>query len=485
MLRSFIPFFALLTFSFSAYGQPDTLWSALYELDAWNICNGFETTEDGGFLIAGSIGPDYNDVSFWLMKADSSGNLLWSSEYADSNSISDAAYDMLLLDEDHILLAGWTLDNSASDYDIRLIMTHGDGEIIWEKFIGESVYDEYVNKVSLTSDGGYIFTGGKGITGAENLLLLKTDSLGNVQWERSFTLNMQDVGTTVFQTYDGGYLLGGRTKYAGGGYDCVVIKTDSGGEMEWQNIFDFGWPYTSITRLYEVPGGGYIGLVSELTKSTTVIFKLDESGNLVWDSRTDMGHATDMLEMPDATKICCGYTGDMDLSDVYAIGNGEGIFIMLTDTLGQPIWDAIYQKPAMVNHGGGHISTMDDGGYCIAASVQRAAGLVSIWLLRFGECTGVEEHGSALPPYILCECHPNPFSSSTTIMYELSEPADVRISIFDIAGRRVGSFNREGQEAGQHQVVWDPDGSIPAGCYTVLLESDEFRVTRRCVKATE
>ena len=88
--------------------------------------------------------------------------------------------------------------------------------------------------------------------------------------------------------------------------------------------------------------------------------------------------------------------------------------------------------------------------------------------------------------YALHQCYPNPFNPSTTIRYDLPEPVNVDITVYDVTGRRVRRLlDGEYMEAGSHSVVWDgrndAGGTVDTGVYFCRLRAGAFSQTRKMV----
>ncbi len=91
--------------------------------------------------------------------------------------------------------------------------------------------------------------------------------------------------------------------------------------------------------------------------------------------------------------------------------------------------------------------------------------------------TGVTDAAS-LPTIALLEPYPNPFNPSTTIRYELPEPRDVRLSVYDMIGREVSVLVNERMDAGVHEVRFDGSG-LASGVYLARLIAGGFAQTRK------
>lgn len=142
--------------------------------------------------------------------------------------------------------------------DIWLIKLDADGNKLWEKVFGDAD-DDYGSSVQQTTDGGYIVCGATSSVSPEKtgLLLVKTDAEGNTLWERTFSDERGTFGHSVQQTTDSGYILFGTSWSLGTNEDIWVIKTDADANRLWDKTF--GGKNTDIgSSVQQTTDGGYI-----------------------------------------------------------------------------------------------------------------------------------------------------------------------------------------------------------------------------------
>ena len=129
----------------------------------------------------------------------------------------------------------------------------------WNKTFG-GTDDDWAWSVQQTSDGGYIIAGTTESYGAGygDFWLVKTDSEGNEEWNKTFGGTYSDGARSVQQTSDGGYILAGDTFSYGAGYsDFWLVKTDSEGNKEWSKTFG-GNAWDGARSVQQTSDGGYI-----------------------------------------------------------------------------------------------------------------------------------------------------------------------------------------------------------------------------------
>jgi len=136
---------------------PDTLWTRTY--GGVNVDYGLsvQQTSDGGYIVAGytrSFGEEGTDV--YLIKTDANGDTIWTKTYGGARD--DIGYSVQQTCDDGYVITGYTKSFGAGGPDIYLIKTNATGDTVWTKTYGGNRSD-VGNSVQQTSDSGYIVAG--------------------------------------------------------------------------------------------------------------------------------------------------------------------------------------------------------------------------------------------------------------------------------------------------------------------------------------
>ncbi len=139
---------------------------------------------------------------------------------------------------DGYIVAGYTQSFGASSYDGWVIKLNESGDLEWQKMYSGNNND-LIYSISETNDGGYVMVGyTTSASGDENVWVVKLNSSGGIEWQRSYGGSGYDIAFDVMQTNDGGYIVVGKTESFGvGKSDMWILKLNSTGNITWQKAY--------------------------------------------------------------------------------------------------------------------------------------------------------------------------------------------------------------------------------------------------------
>jgi hypothetical protein len=254
--------------------------------------------------------------------------------------------------------------------------------------------------------------------GSYDLWIVKLSSAGVIQWQKSLGGSGDEEAYQIIQTKDKGYALAAITfssnvpGYKGGGSDAWVLKLDSMGVVQWKKCFG-GTGLDEATSIAQTKDGGYIvggnsvsndGDVTghhgtpgpdSTAKDDMWVLKLDSLGTLQWQisvGGTDDDGSNSILQAKDGGYMVVGNSKSLD-GDLTGKGNkgyNDWMVVKLTPA-GTLSWVKLYGGSAQ-DDAANSITKANDGGYIIAG----ADGSTD------GDVTG--HHG---PPCTAAECVDN------------------------------------------------------------------------------
>jgi len=220
-----------------------------------------QQTPDGGYIVTGNTySYGNNDCTIFLLKTNMNGDTQWFKTY--SGGIGNC---VIVSSDGGYVVTGYTGTNTSEEVGL-VFKTDTSGNIVWQKLYNDSSigYD-----IKQTSDGGYVFVGqvdthkdtnGNLVTGSQGLSaisLIKTDALGNQIWNKTFASNRYEWGYGVCQTTDSGYILVGTYDNPTSKLDVLVIKTDPRGNVLWNKSYGGNMPDMGVS-IQQTKDGGYI-----------------------------------------------------------------------------------------------------------------------------------------------------------------------------------------------------------------------------------
>ncbi len=186
---------------------------------------------------------------------------------------------------------------------IHLFETALNGTLIWQKSYTMPGSRLIARWMEPTPDGGFIVAGMGGTDrlwppDSNDVVLVKTDAMGIIDWARAFDSGKDDLGFCVRPTSDGGFIISGfhdpaPITVAINTY-ALLIKTDGSGNVQWINRYAIPCRDENTHEAFPVvvcqlSDGGYAvtGATTSAHPADLFVFRTDASGTLIWANSYD------------------------------------------------------------------------------------------------------------------------------------------------------------------------------------------------------
>jgi PKD repeat protein len=304
-------------------------WEKAYGGAESDYANSIQQTADGGYIFAGhtpSAGQDWGDV--WMVKLDPSGNIEWQKRYGGTGfETTDSAQFVQQTSDGGYIVSAYTSSFGAGNSDFWILRLDSIGNVIWQKTFGGGG-SELVRCIRQT-DNGYVVTGYSvsfGSGGYPDLWVLSLNGDGDVIWQKSYGDSEWELGNSIQQTTDGGYVVAGQTSSFTSGNDVSdlwIVKLGSDGSVTWQKAYDWDWCDEAYS-IEQTPDGGYVVLGwsndSQMDGDLFRVLKVDSNGAVLWE-KTYIGSSLDstgnIQQTPDGGYIAGGW------SRLLGVGGGD------------------------------------------------------------------------------------------------------------------------------------------------------------------
>ncbi|TDX82558.1 T9SS type A sorting domain-containing protein [Epilithonimonas xixisoli] len=282
----------------------DTISSILQDTDGNYVASGYSYSPAGG-------------RDYWVVKLNQSGNIIWEKLFGGSSV--DTANSICQSTDGGYIIGGYTNSNDGfvagnhGGTDFWIVKLDTSGNLVWQKTLGGSDTDVAFS-ISATTDGGCVAAGRSmsndgDVTGnhgsyqggdRSDYWVVKLDPLGNLQWQKSLGGTGQDIATSVKQIAEGGYIVVGYT-WSGndgdvtqnkGNTDYWVVKLNPSGNIEWQKSLG-GTLEDHAYSVWQTTDGGYVVAGETYSPNTgdvtdnhgsfdAWLVKLNPTGNILW-----------------------------------------------------------------------------------------------------------------------------------------------------------------------------------------------------------
>ena len=504
----------------------------------WQQCLGGSRGEGGSSLIStwngymllcgtesmdGHVPPNHGNGDFWLIRTDTLGAILWSKTYGGSDM--DLAQKIIKINDDGFILCGssWSNDGNvngnhgASDY--WIVKVDSLGNLIWQRCFGGSFRDE-LNDLILTPDSGFLLTGGSmsidgNITGNHGFFdcwMVKLDKEGNLQWEKSLGGTSADIGASIKQTNDGGYIVGASTHSNDGdvvgnlhgdqNWEAWIIKLDNHGNIEWQRCYG-GTLSDGPNEISLTSDGGYLfaggtdsndgDVTGNHGENDIWVVKLDSLGNLQWQkcyggSQDD--NTNFIRESANGTFLVggCTFSFDGDVTGNHSYPTTYDAWLFRISPSGDLLWEQCIGGDFYdgfldgIQTPGGEITLLGSsttGNH--SGDVQcehHSPGWGDVWLVDVTDPTVV---GLEAQPdkSVQVTIYPNPAVGLVNFSLSQTTPLETKISIINLYGALMDEFIIP---AGRQEVSYSTAHLAP-GFYTCILKNRQFTKSGKIVIA--
>jgi len=262
-----------------------------------------------------------------MASAASAQDIVWSKHYG--GVYNEGGYAFVQTPDGGYAAVGSTFSYGAGDHDVYLIRTDSLGDTLWSRTYGGPLAD-YGHDILIAPDSGFIMVGttlsfGRG---KEDLYLIRTNRWGDLLWSRTYGGAQTDEGWSIRATRNGGYIVCGTTASLGKGYgDLWLLRLNAVGDSLWAKTFG-GAGGESGFAVRETPDGGFIavGCTGSFGEGYSSIYtvKVSSSGDSLWartygGAKADVGYAIE--NTLDLGYIIAGSTASFGLgySDAYIV----------------------------------------------------------------------------------------------------------------------------------------------------------------------
>jgi hypothetical protein len=272
--------------------------------------------------------------------------------------------------------------------------------IQWSKTFGGDSSDVGYS-IQQTDDGGYIIAGTTWSFGAgdSDVWLIRTDSYGDTLWTQTYGEGAADAGASVRQTSNGGYIIAATTwSFGAGASDIWLIRTDSSGDTLWTQTFGKGGGVQfsgreSVSSADMISDGGYIiagnwDTGNSYFSGNMVLIKTNSNGDSLW-----MRHF--------GANGSPGVSAQQTADGGYIIaGNWPGVILIKTDANGDTLWTNLIIESGEL-YGSTSLQQTSDGGYILCGGVW-SSGNAEVILIKTddnGETLWINTFGGSNQDY--------------------------------------------------------------------------------------
>ena len=421
-----------------------------------------------GCYIAGGMTRREGDYDCLLIKFTDEGDTLWTRS-TGAPGCDETIVSFHILPNGYYMTAGAI--NLEGEVKAHIMSMNPDGFHDWSGYFSSEEHPEYAYDVAPDVDSGYVYAGTK-VNGdyGTDINLVHLTYMGGPQWGMTYAYENAQTPYCVQAIFGGGYIVVGETQdpvyfrnrgliYKANNlcYPIVINSVGSGGDVRFSSV-------------KQLPDSGFIiaGTIThdEYDDPDVIVMSTTASTAEVWTKiygfdGSDGGMSVDPT--PDGGFIV-GATCEFGSMNFWALR---------LDADGDTLWTKICgtSRAEYLRS----ISLTNDGGYIMCGDTQEHDNPyrydMYVVKLEPDPMNFVGETSPLPRKTALLQNYPNPFNAKTKIKFQLNEPSDITLTLYDILGQELRTLASGNYQAGTHSVSFDASG-LASGTYLYKLQTE-------------
>jgi len=259
--------------------------------------------------------------------------------------------------------------------------------IEWEQLYGFDGVRDYGKAALQCNDSSYVFLGRTldSMLNTNDILLVKTDSLGNMEWANTYgEPAFEEIGYDILQTDDDGFIICGETTAMGNGWDIFIIRLNPHGDTLWTRVYG----NLSTEKAYGIVqchDGGFCftGLAQRASNNNAYLTKINASGNHEWTTYIEPSNQYTTGE----DLVTCNDGGYVVAGSIDTSGLGvQNVLLAKFDFTGEYQWQKQYGASEWVGSGRGlDVVIVPDAGFATCGYKYVSDTTTKAWIIKVDE----------------------------------------------------------------------------------------------------
>jgi outer membrane protein assembly factor BamB len=455
--------------------EGNLIWTRIHGVAGNDKPSALIVAANGDVVVAGTAREGVQ-ISLFSLRYSAAGELIWSTSFPLSEPLHEHFIPRLVEDQQGSLVISGTTNSN-----FLVLKYAGDGTFLWDQsYDSPGSGTDQASGVAVDSQGGIYVTGiVYESAGDAAVVTVKFDADGAFQWTHA---EYGDFGS-VFQFADVRVgpddepVVVGNTESTCGLFQVRTYKLEAAtGEAQWLAVFpenpcDSMEPVDmAIDQEGNVVVTGF-GLYGD-TEYHFQTMRYDAQGQLLWHRTFDgVGTSSDQ-----ASSLALDGQGNVYVAGLTTFPPQNRDFTAVKyNTLGEEAWSVHWAGPAGTNEGANDVAVTASGEVILTGKTWKSGESDNLVTIMYQQQILSAVTPLITPAGLTVQAGLNPFSFDTSIRFRVGQSGGVRLSVFDLRGRRVRVLQDGYADAGNHEVGWQGDDeqgrSLPSGVYFLKLES--------------